>query len=158
MKLNQIIPRGKRRALAVAVVFVLLSGASAATKFKVLHRFYAGQNNNGGLYSALTLDAEGNLYGTTWGGGDNGFGTVFKLVQTGKGTWKAKALHSFEWRTEGNAPRGTLLFDGDSTIYGTTSINGPNHAGTVFQLARTSGGWTFKVIDEYGSTAGVVRD
>jgi uncharacterized repeat protein (TIGR03803 family) len=27
----------------------------------------------------LVFGADGNLYGTTWGGGDNGMGTVFEV-------------------------------------------------------------------------------
>ena len=155
---SRFVPRRKPAALAAAIVLLLLSGAWASPKFKVLHHFYAGNNNNGGLYGALALDAKGNLYGTTWGGGANGFGTVFELVPSGKDPWKEKVLHSFDWRTDGNAPRGTLLFDGNATLYGTTNMNGPNHGGTVFEMTRASGGWTFSVIDDYGSSAGVVLD
>jgi len=78
-----------------ALLKVVLSLALAATlspvsawggvKFKVLHRFYAGKNNNGGLYGGLALDSRGNLYGTTWGGGANGDGSVFELMPPAEG-------------------------------------------------------------------------
>ena len=61
MKLSQLIPRKKPCALVISLAFVLLLNAWASTKFKVLHRFYAGNNNNGGLYAGLTLDAKGTL-------------------------------------------------------------------------------------------------
>jgi hypothetical protein len=74
------------------------------------------------------------------------------------GRWAEKVLHNFDWRREGNAPRGILLFDGDSTLYGTTSINGPRGVGAVFQLTYASGVWNSSVIADYGSSAGVVFD
>ena len=151
------------RACAAAAIILLLVPVALArgsgSKFKILHRFYAGQNNGGGAWGGLTFDGMGSLYGTTWGGGVNGEGTVFELAPSVKGSWKIKVLHSFDPRTEGNDPRGTLIFDGDATLYGTTSLNGANGAGgTVFKMTRTSGDWTFSVIDDYGSSAGVVLD
>jgi len=136
---------------------LLPANAWGGAKFKVLHHFYAGKNNNGGLYGGLTLDSKGNLYGTTWGGG-GGSGTVFELMPSSEGVWTEKVLHSFDWRKEGNAPLGILLFDGDSTLYGTTSINGPSGVGAVFQLTYASGVWNSSVIADYGSHAGVVFD
>src|SRR5438445_10167433 len=138
MKPNQVIPGRKRVALAIAISFALLPGASASPKFKVLHRFYAGQNNGGGVWGGLTLDGKSNLYGTTWSGGTDGYGTVFEVIPTAKGEWRKKVLHSFDWRTDGEAPLGTLLFDGDTILYGTTSDGGPNGVGgTVFEMTRT---------------------
>ena len=140
------------------MIFGLFSGASASPKFKVLHRFYAGNNNNGGLWGGLAMDAKGNLYGTTWGGGSKGWGTVFELKPSGGGQWTIKVLHSFDPLIEGDAPLGTLLLDG-SEIYGTTSDGGPHAAGgTTFEMKRKSGGWTFELISDYGSHAGVVLD
>jgi len=158
MRLRKQMPIRNRVALAVATFLALLPTAWANPKFKVLYRFYAGKYNDGGVWSGLAFDRKGNLYGTTWGGGANGEGTVFEIVRSDKGTWRKKVLHSFDPRTEGNDPGGTLLFDGDTALYGTTSLNGPNVSGTVFQMTRTSGGWTFQVIDDYGSYAGVVPD
>ncbi|HWY58848.1 MAG TPA: choice-of-anchor tandem repeat GloVer-containing protein [Terriglobales bacterium] len=157
MKLSQLIPKKKPYALVMSMVFVLLSGAWGSTKFKVLHRFYAGKNNNGGLYASLTLDAKGNLYGTTWGGGVYANGTLFELVPTVGGSWRIKVLHSFDPSTDGDSPSGALFVKGDATLYGTTSAGG-EHGGTVFQMTRTSGSWTFEVIDSYGSRGGVVLD
>lgn len=51
-----------------------------------------------------------------------------------------------------------MLFDGDSTLYGTTSMNGPNGGGTVFEMTPSSGVWSSSVIDDYGSDAGLIMD
>lgn len=157
MKLSLLIPYKKPCALVISLVLVMLSNASANPEFKVLHRFYAGKNNNGGAYAGLTLDAKGHLYGTTWGGGAYGNGTVFELVPAVKGSWRINVQHSFN-RSDGASPWGTLTFDGRSTLYGTTSLDGPNGVGTVFEMTRSSGGWTFQLIDDYGSRGGVVLD
>jgi hypothetical protein len=139
----RLLPFTKHLALGMAIILLLLPSAWASRKFKVLHRFYAG-NNNGGLYSALTPDAKGDIYGTTWGGGVNAEGTIFELRASDHGQWEKKLLHSFDRRTEGGNPWGTLLFDGDAILYGTTS----SANGTVFQMTRSAGHWTFDVISE----------
>jgi uncharacterized repeat protein (TIGR03803 family) len=58
------------------VVFAL-SGSS----FELLHRFCAETNCTDGKYpyAGLVMDASGNLFGTTRGGGKFGGGTVFEL-------------------------------------------------------------------------------
>jgi uncharacterized repeat protein (TIGR03803 family) len=48
-------------------------------KETVLHTF-AGPDGAGPYLGVLVRDAEGNLYGTTFGGGTHGYGTVFKLT------------------------------------------------------------------------------
>jgi uncharacterized repeat protein (TIGR03803 family) len=63
---------------------------SRTGKEKVLYSF-AGGTDGGGPYRGLVMDAAGNLYGTTGGGGTFGFGTVFVVYKTGK----QKVLYSF---------------------------------------------------------------
>jgi uncharacterized repeat protein (TIGR03803 family) len=60
--------------------------------FKILHAFGLG-NDGGGLYDSVILDSNGNVYGTTSGGGAHDDGTVFQLKPTSKGTWKESILH-----------------------------------------------------------------
>ncbi len=100
----------------------------------------------GGLVQA----ANGNLYGTTAGGGGNelcfagisGCGTIFELTAAGKLT----TLYDFcseTGCTDGGNPYSTLLRGTDGNFYGTTYIGGANtgcedNCGTVFQL--TAGG------------------
>ncbi len=85
----------------------------------------------------LTLDAKGNLYGTTQDGGDMscgifGCGTVFELDTSGKKT----VLHTFTGSPDGAVPfGGALVFDAKGNLYGTTSGGGAHGGGTVFKLA-----------------------
>ena len=56
------------------VVFEIKSGG----KETILYAFTGG-NDGGGSFAPLTMDGTGHLYGTTFTGGADFFGTVFKL-------------------------------------------------------------------------------
>ncbi len=92
--------------------------------------------------AGVVLDAQGNLYGTTWGGGEVGRGTVFKVDTTGQET----VLHSFARGTvfgDGFAPKGGVVLDAQGNLYGTTYLGGyipcntPVGCGTVFKVDTT---------------------
>jgi uncharacterized repeat protein (TIGR03803 family) len=100
--------------------------------------------DGGTPYGGVTLDATGNLYGTTWGGGPpaTGFpGVVYKLDPTGNET----VLYGFQGTTDGNSPRATLIFDSAGNLYGTTENGGQGPCtafhitgcGVVFELDPT---------------------
>jgi uncharacterized repeat protein (TIGR03803 family) len=84
------------------------------------------------------MDSAGNLYGTTFYGGNlacdspDGYGTVFKLDTTGNET----VLHTFTGGTGGDEPYGGLVMDSAGNLYGTTSEGGVGtfEYGTVFKL------------------------
>jgi uncharacterized repeat protein (TIGR03803 family) len=80
-------------------------------------------------YAGLVQDANGNLYGTTLGGGASGNGTVFKLDTNGNET----VLHSFTG-ADGAEPIAPLIIDSGGNLYGTTVGGGANNSGTVFKL------------------------
>jgi uncharacterized repeat protein (TIGR03803 family) len=48
------------------------------SKEAVLHNFGSGTDGTY-PYAGLVRDSAGNLYGTTYGGGTSGLGTVFKI-------------------------------------------------------------------------------
>jgi len=80
----------------------------------------------------LVRDANGNFYGTTYAGGVNGVGTVFKLTATGTET----VLHSFANNgLDGYQPGAGVVRDGQGNVYGTTINGGPNGQGAVFRLS-----------------------
>jgi uncharacterized repeat protein (TIGR03803 family) len=92
--------------------------------------------------AGVILDSAGNLYGTTYAGGngscDTGDGVVFKLDTSGHET----VLYSFSG-PDGANPSSVLLFDSLGTLYGTT-VNGGigchnGICGTVFELAPMAG-------------------
>jgi uncharacterized repeat protein (TIGR03803 family) len=119
-------------------VFTILRGGA----LRSLHTF--GGNGDGAYpYSGLIEDMEGNLYGTTSGGGLSGVngvcapygcGTVFKISPSGT----LATLHSFDG-ADGSFPYGTLVQAIDGKLYGTTGGGGSSDGygyGTVFEITQ----------------------
>ena len=80
--------------------------------------------------AGLVQATNGNFYGTTYLGGANSFGTVFKITPTGTLT----TLHSFD-ATDGELPEAGLVQGTDGNFYGTTYQAGPlGNGGTVFKI------------------------
>ncbi len=85
--------------------------------------------------AGLTIDAAGNLYGTTYGGGTKGDGTVFEIA---KGSGTITSLAAFNG-TNGASPTALVTLDAAGNIYGTTYYGGAKGDGTVFEIAKGSG-------------------
>jgi uncharacterized repeat protein (TIGR03803 family) len=107
-------------------------------KAKVLHKFTGAPD---GFLAGPTLsrDAQGNLYGVTYYGGDVscfslGCGIVFKVDKSGKET----VLRAFTGidNGDGQNPSGGVILDGSGKVYGTTSSGGVGY-GIVFEIAKS---------------------
>jgi uncharacterized repeat protein (TIGR03803 family) len=136
----------------VAVAWILAPPACGAPRYKVLHAFGAG-TDGGGLYSGLAFDSKGNLFGTTSGGGNYGYGTVYELTPHANGKWTEKLLRSFRNNDpDGDEPQGGLIFDPAGIFYGTTCCGGGRGTyGTVFKLEpRPNGTWVETVLHRFG--------
>jgi uncharacterized repeat protein (TIGR03803 family) len=79
----------------------------------------------------LVLGNDGYFYGTTVGGGSNGFGSVFQIRPDGHFV----SLYSFAGGTNGASPWGSLVQGRDGCFYGTTDSGGTNGLGTVFRIS-----------------------
>jgi len=132
--------RATNRLLAVAIVtLTLTTGSWAASKETVLYDFQGGSDGDLPL-AGVIFDAQGNLYGTTYLGGDSGFGGVFKLARNQHGGWTKTELYSFQGNfIDGQGPMGSLVFDKQGNLYGTTVTGGVGDAGdgTVYKLEPT---------------------
>jgi uncharacterized repeat protein (TIGR03803 family) len=87
----------------------------------------------------LISDGAGNFWGTTNLGGAFGAGTVFKVNAT---TGMLTTLVEFTGNGanhKGAAPRGSLISDGASNFWGTTTSGGAFNAGTVFKVNASTG-------------------
>jgi uncharacterized repeat protein (TIGR03803 family) len=83
--------------------------------------------------AALVQATKGNFYGTTYTGGVNGYGTVFKITPSGTLT----SLYSFcsqSGCTDGSSPLAALVQATNGNFYGTTTGGGANGYGTVFKI------------------------
>ncbi len=151
--------------LAMAFVLNMAGGQTAlAQTYDVIYNFT--DRMDGALPSAgLTLDAVGNLYGTTTG--DNlCCGTVFKLSKAGAG-WVVTPLYLFKGGDDGNSPWARVVFGPDGALYGTTGAGGNgcagNGCGIIFKLSPPPntlpnflGGWTETILYRFagGSDGG----
>ena len=124
-----------------------------------MYEFGAATGDGSNPVAALIFDATGNLYGTTQSGGANGKGAVFELSPGTGGVWTEKVLYSFAGPTanpvDGQDPTGSLIFDAQGNLYGTTFTGGKNdttgEGGTVFEMSSGAGGiWTEKVLYNFG--------
>ncbi len=116
-------------------------GSNNGTVFKVtqtgaetlLHTFNLDGTDGILPYAGVVLDKVGNLYGTTYQGGANDAGTVYKLTPTGTET----VLHSFGFDgTDGYYPQASVVFDKLGNIYGTTTY-GAGSLGAVYEITPT---------------------
>jgi uncharacterized repeat protein (TIGR03803 family) len=137
-------------------------------KETVLHSFTGGADG-GDPWAGLVRDPAGNLYGTSYLGGDFtcNCGTVFKLDSVGNYT----LLHTFTGSPDGAFSFASLIRDRAGNLYGTTAEGGDlscdprpfgTGCGTVFKL-DSSGQYTvlhsFTGVGEGTyATASLVRD
>lgn len=90
----------------------------------------------------LTLGTDGDFYGTTYYGGTNGAGEIFKITPSGTLT----VLYSFNGTSDGANPYAPPVQGTDGNWYGTTRFGGTYVGGTAYKLT-TSG--TFKVLHQF---------
>ena len=138
---------------AVGAVIELSPRGGGLWKEAVLYAFhFNGADGSNPAYAQLTLDAEGNLYGTTVTGGTYDGGTAFELKPNGNGSWTQQVLYNFgATGTAPNTPFAGMIFDGHGNLYGTTAGGGAyGQGGTVFELSPNgSGGWTEQVLHSF---------
>jgi len=115
-------------------------------QISVLHSFRSNSEKGWSPMAGLTVDAKGNLYGTTERGGifsdiwNGDCGTVFKLSPGKGGKWTHRVLHSFDlnWQNEsfeGCDPHSGVVLDSAGNLYGTTLAGGSNNmGGTVYEI------------------------
>jgi uncharacterized repeat protein (TIGR03803 family) len=116
-------------------VFELTPGVSGAWTETILHNFNHDGTDGVSPGTALTFDAAGNLYGTTFTGGLHGRGTVFKLTPAVSGVWTETILHNFpSGGTDGTNPMTGVIVDTSGNLYGTTPNGGVYYGGTVFEI------------------------
>jgi uncharacterized repeat protein (TIGR03803 family) len=137
--------------------------------YNVIHNFTGGEDG-AYPYAGLTINAAGNMmYGTTFGGGANGYGTVFSLHNSGA-SWALRPLYPFAGGNDGEGPVARVMIGANGALYGSTSAggggpcqqsNGYLGCGTVFSLrppARAPGSaiynWISTVLYRFSGSDG----
>jgi uncharacterized repeat protein (TIGR03803 family) len=141
-------------------VFELVAGRNNTWSQKILYSFCPNPAqvcpDGSRPFGNLAFDSSGNLYGTTYFGGQdfpgpcytNGCGTVFELTPTQGGNWTEQVIFTFDYK-DGFGPA-ALVSDGQGNLYGVTSQGGAGKVfgnGLFFELSPDPGGpWGEAVI------------
>ena len=96
--------------------------------FTTLHSFDVSEGAH--PFAGLIQGTDGNLYGTTFGGGANGLGTSFKTDTNGS---RFTTLHSFSG-SDGARPSAGLIQGTDGNFYGTTYQGAASGYGAIFKI------------------------
>ena len=136
--------------LKLAIVSLSLTGFTGQSWAGGLTAIASFNGSNGAnpSYGGVTLDRQGNLFGTTFGGGANGVGTVWEIAS---GTDTINTLASFN-SANGTNPQTGVIVDAQGNLYGVTASGGANSAGTVFEIAKWSG--TISTLASFDGTDG----
>jgi uncharacterized repeat protein (TIGR03803 family) len=133
----------KRWILFALMAAPALMASSAAQTYTVLYKFTGNTSQGPEPGGPLVLDSAGNLYGTTFFGGDYtcdsplGCGTVFRLNAAGK--LASVSLNG----SDGQGPVGGVLLDNVGNAFGTASTGGDLNCnsgagcGTVYKVNRS---------------------
>ena len=142
----------------------------------VLYNFCSNYNGlclDGAYPNGLTIDAAGNLYGTTFSGGSGyvyltGPGVAFELSPPAQksGAWTETVLYNFcSDFSNGSCLDGwvgvvkPLVLDEAGDLYGVTALGGTGHVtggeGLVFKLSRGYAGWEEMILRNFCTQGGV---
>ncbi len=114
---------------ALGVVYKM----TAAGKITVLHNFTGYPSDGTYPKGMLVQGNDGSFYGTTYQGGSNNNGSVFKITPSGILTM----IHSFLFKSpsfDGQLPWAGLTLGTDGNFYGTTAAGGTKNDGTLFKI------------------------
>lgn len=131
----------------VLLFTVVFWSSPLLAQFTNLHDYGLNQYGN---YPHGTPVSDGTfLYGTTFAGGANDLGTIYRIKTDGTGLAN---LHDFDG-PEGSSPVGDLLYDG-TFLYGMTRTGGAFSQGSIFKIKPDGTGFTLIFSFQYTSTGG----
>lgn len=157
------------RGAVLSLAALSLAGTTPSWAANPIFNFSFDTTKGGGAVSSVVADSQGALYGTTYEGGANGRGVVFRLTPppSGETTWTQTVLYSFcnqlnaQGCADGGGPDGRVIFskqpNGITALFGTTSYGGSSNNGTIFRLLpKTANGkttWSYTKLYEFNGSS-----
>jgi len=117
-----------------AVFEIIKTGSGYSSAPTVLASFDGADGANPS--SGLIMDAAGDLYGATAGGGTNNDGALFEITKNSSGYSSTPVMLASFNGADGAEPGGSLIMDAAGDLFGTTDGGGAKYDGVVFELAR----------------------
>jgi uncharacterized repeat protein (TIGR03803 family) len=149
-------------------VFELSPQSGGAWTETILALFSKGATGWGP--TAIVFGPKGEIFGTTWAGGDvtncpnYGCGTVFKLIPSSTGHWPRRVLYTFTGGADGAEPFSSPILDSSGNLYGTVRNGGdaacspfgspPYGCGVVYKLTYSAGTYTESVLHTFQAQLG----
>ena len=149
------------RLVSLFVLTLIFSIPAKAQTETVIYTFGTTPTDGYEPSAPLLIDASGNLFGTTSGGGTavlcpdpsglNSCGIVFELVKS-SGNYTERVLHNFSGPLgDGDEPMAGLIMDSSGNLFGTTGFGGSGlcgatSCGTAFELVKSPSGYTENVL------------
>ncbi|MFT3898513.1 MAG: hypothetical protein QM719_12640 [Thermomonas sp.] len=140
--------RGALLALVIALAAFAGSAFAQTYNFRVLHRFSGSPNDGAKPLPHVEFDADGNLYGTTAGGGF-GAGAIFKIANDGT----ESLLYSID--SFANAVASVTMDPATGDMYGTMPVGGSSPGCIIFEqgcgiLYKVATDGTYTLLKQFG--------
>jgi uncharacterized repeat protein (TIGR03803 family) len=130
-------------------VFEVSPQAGGTWTGTTLHSFNHDNNVDGFYPYGVVFDGQGNLYGTTYGGGSSNSGVAFELSPGSGGVWTENIIFNFAIGNSASA----VIYGPSGDLYGTTGHGGTGY-GTVFELSPQAGGsWALTTLYSFAGGA-----
>ena len=135
--------------IGCGAVFELTPNGNGGWTYNVIYSLQGGYD--GQEPTSLSIDSQGNLYGTTIAANGSVNGAVFEISPGPGGTWVLTNAYDFTGVSDGALPSGPLVVDSAGNVYGTS--------GVVFELQLVDGQWIEKTINNsLGTNNALIMD
>ena len=133
-------------------VFVLARAADGSFTERIIHSFHL---TDGDLpNSTPVFDSAGNLYGTTYFGGNanlcpsEGCGVIYQLKKNSDGSWSEIVLRALQ-KEDGWEAVGPVVFDRAGNLYAAAQAGGAYSWGTILKLTPRSAPWSETIVHNF---------
>src|ERR1700685_1599305 len=122
----------------IRIVIALIAALACAFNVHAQHHIIAtlvsfNITNGSKPYSTMTLGRDGNLYGTTSGGGSNYNGTIFEIDSNNM----IQTLAQFSGKN-GSFPVSKMVQNSNGDFFGITYVGGANGLGSIFEFSPSN--------------------